>query len=102
MRGRGLMLVAGMRAGERRAEANQAQQQQAQQAQAQAYQQGAQAQAAKAPAAPAKDVTAELQKLGRTPQLRGFKRSRVRGSKTKTPSLTPPPFFFGKTNTQLF
>ncbi len=66
MRGRGLMLVAGMRAGERRAEASQAQQQQAQQAQAQAYQQGAQAQAAKAPAAPAapaKDVTAELQKL---------------------------------------
>ena len=64
MRGRGLMLVAGMRAGERRAEASQAQQQQAQQAQAQAYQQGAQAQAAKAPAAPpTKDVTAELQKL---------------------------------------
>jgi hypothetical protein len=64
MRGRGLMLVAGMRAGERRAEAGQAQQQQAQQAQAQAYQQGAQAQAAKTPAAPpTKDVTAELQKL---------------------------------------
>jgi len=63
MRGRGLMLVAGMRAGERRAEASQQQQQQAQQAQAQAYQQG-QAQAAKAPAAaPTKDVTAELQKL---------------------------------------
>ena len=66
MRGRGLMLVAGMRAGERRAEAGYAQQQQAQQAQAQAYEQGMQAQAAKAPAAPAapaKDVTAELQKL---------------------------------------
>lgn len=60
MRGRGLMLVAGMRAGERRAEASQAQQQQAQ---AQAYQQGMQAQEAKAPAAPTKDVTAELQKL---------------------------------------
>jgi succinate dehydrogenase/fumarate reductase flavoprotein subunit len=57
------MLVAGMRAGERRAEAAQAQQQQAQQAQAQAYQQGQQAQAAKAPASPTKDVTAELQKL---------------------------------------
>lgn len=57
------MLVAGMRAGERRAEASQAQQQQAQQAQAQAYQQGAQAQAAKDQAAPTKDVTAELQKL---------------------------------------
>lgn len=63
MRGRGLMLVAGMRAGERRAEASQAQQQQGQQAQAQAYQQGAQAQAAKAPAAPTKDITAELQKI---------------------------------------
>ena len=63
MRGRGLMLVAGMRAGERRAEANQAQQQQSQQAQAQSYQQGMQAQAAQAPAAPPKDVTAELQKL---------------------------------------
>jgi hypothetical protein len=64
LRGRGLMLVAGMRAGERRAEAGQAQQQQAQQAQAQAYQQGAQQQAAKDQAAPAqKDVTAELQKL---------------------------------------
>lgn len=65
MRGRGLMLVAGMRAGERRAEASYAQQQQAQQAQAQAYQQGMQAQAAKAPAAapPTKDVTIELQKL---------------------------------------
>lgn len=64
MRGRGLMLVAGMRAGERRAEASQAQQQQAQQAQSQAYQQGVQAQAAKTPAAaPTKDVTAELQKL---------------------------------------
>lgn len=57
------MLVAGMRAGERRAEASQAQQQQAQQAQAQAYQQGAQAQAAKDHAAPTEDVTAELQKL---------------------------------------
>jgi hypothetical protein len=67
MRGRGLMLVAGMRAGERRAEAGQMQQQQAQQAQSQAYQQGMQAQAAKAPAAAptsTKDVTAELQKLG--------------------------------------
>ncbi len=63
MRGRGVMLVAGMRAGERRAEASQAQQQQAQQAQAQAYQQGQQAQAAQAPAPPTKDVTAELQKL---------------------------------------
>jgi hemolysin activation/secretion protein len=66
MRGRGLMLVAGMRAGERRAEASQQQQQQAQQAQQQAYQQGMQAQATQAPAptaAPAKDVTAELQKL---------------------------------------
>jgi hemolysin activation/secretion protein len=67
MRGRGLMLVAGMRAGERRAEAAQQQQQAQQQAQAQAYQQGQQAAAQQAPQAapapPAKDVTAELQKL---------------------------------------
>jgi hypothetical protein len=69
------MLVAGMRAGERRATAAQEQQQQAQQAQAQAYQQGVQAQQQAAPkpapappppaAAPQqKDVVAELQKLG--------------------------------------
>lgn len=64
MRGRGLMLVAGMRAGERRAEAAQEQQQQAQQAQQQAYQQG-QAQAAQQAAqAPQKDTVAELKKLG--------------------------------------
>ena len=66
MRGRGLMLVAGMRAGERRAEAGQQQQQTQQQAQAQAYQQGQQAPAQQAPPsapAPTKDVTAELQKL---------------------------------------
>jgi hypothetical protein len=70
MRGRGLMLVAGMRAGERRAEASQQQQQQQQAAQTQAYQQGqqsAQAQQAQAStaaaAAPTKNVTAELQKL---------------------------------------
>jgi hypothetical protein len=61
MRGRGLMLVAGMRAGERRAEASQQQQQQAQQAQQQAYQQGQQ-QAAQTQA-PQKDTIAELQKL---------------------------------------
>jgi hypothetical protein len=64
------MLVAGMRAGERRAEASQSQQQQAQQAQQDAYKQGQQAQAqqtaqAQAPqAAPQKDTIAELQKLG--------------------------------------
>ena len=53
MRGRGLMLVAGMRAGERRGQEQAAQQQAAQQ-------QAAQQQ----PAAPAStDVTAELQKL---------------------------------------
>jgi hypothetical protein len=70
MRGRGIMLVAGMRAGERRAEAGQQQQQAQQQAQAQAYQQGqqaAKAQQAPAPApaaaAPQKDTTAELMKL---------------------------------------
>ncbi len=61
------MLVAGMRAGERRATAAQEQQQQAQQAQAQAYQQGVQAQQQASPqpaAPPQKDVVAELQKLG--------------------------------------
>jgi hypothetical protein len=62
MRGRGLMLVAGMRAGERRAEAAQAQQQSQQQAQTQAYQQGQQAAQQATPTAK-KDVTAELQKL---------------------------------------
>jgi membrane protease subunit (stomatin/prohibitin family) len=55
------MLVAGMRAGERRAEANYAQQQQAQQAQQQAYQQGQQAAQAQEPQ---KDTIAELKKLG--------------------------------------
>jgi hypothetical protein len=64
MRGRGLMLVAGMRAGERRAEASQQQQQQAQQAQQQAYQQGQQqATQAAQTQAPQKDTIAELQKL---------------------------------------
>jgi Short C-terminal domain len=62
MRGRGVMLVAGMRAGERRAQEAQQQQQASQQAQTQASQQGQQA-AQQAPAAPTKDVTAELQKL---------------------------------------
>jgi len=61
MRGRGLMLVAGMRAGERRAEYAHEQQQAQQQAQAQAYQQGQKAQQAQV--GPPKDVTAELQKL---------------------------------------
>jgi membrane protease subunit (stomatin/prohibitin family) len=61
MRGRGLMLVAGMKMGEQRAQ---------QQAQAQAQQQAAVEQAkqegaaqAQAAAPPTKDVTAELQKL---------------------------------------
>lgn len=62
MRGRGLMLVAGMKMGQAHAQ---------QQAQAQAQQQAAveqaraegAAQAAAAPAAPQKDTTAELQKL---------------------------------------
>lgn len=60
MRGRGLMLVAGMRAGQRQAEAQMAQQQQQQAAVEQARQEGAaQAQTA----APGANVTAELQKL---------------------------------------
>ncbi len=67
MRGRGIMLVAGMRAGERKAEASQQQQQAQQKAQAQAYQEGqksAQAQSVAAPAvAPPKDTTTELMKL---------------------------------------
>ena len=64
------MLVAGMRAGERRAQYAQEQQVQQQQVQQQAYQQGMQAQQAtqqtpQAPAAapPTKNITAELQKL---------------------------------------
>jgi membrane protease subunit (stomatin/prohibitin family) len=61
MRGRGLMLVAGMRAGEQRAQQQMQAQAQQQAAVEQARQEGAaQAQAA-APAT--KDVTAELQKL---------------------------------------
>jgi membrane protease subunit (stomatin/prohibitin family) len=60
MRGRGLMLLAGMKAGEARAQQQAQAQAQQQAAVEQAKQQGAaQAQAA----APAKDVTAELQKL---------------------------------------
>jgi multidrug resistance efflux pump len=61
MRGRGLMLVAGMKAGEARAQQQQQAQAQQQAAVEQAKQEGAaQAQAA-APAT--KDVTAELEKL---------------------------------------
>ncbi len=65
MRGRGLMLVAGMRAGEARAQQAQAAQAQQQAAVEQARADGAaQAQQQAAPAAPAaKDITAELQKL---------------------------------------
>lgn len=64
MRGRGLMLVAGMRAGERRAEAAQQQQQAQQQAQTQAYQQGQQSvQTQQIATPPQKDTTAELMKL---------------------------------------
>jgi membrane protease subunit (stomatin/prohibitin family) len=63
MRGRGLMLVAGMKMGEQKAQ-QQAQAQQQQQASVeQAKQQGAAEAMAAAPAAPTKDVTAELQKL---------------------------------------
>lgn len=65
MRGRGLMLVAGMRAGEAKAQQQQAAQAQQQAAVEQARNEGAaQAQQQAAPAAPApKDTTAELQKL---------------------------------------
>jgi membrane protease subunit (stomatin/prohibitin family) len=61
MRGRGLMLVAGMKMGQNQAQAQAQQQAQHQQEVQQAKQEGAaQAQAA---APPTKDVTAELQKL---------------------------------------
>jgi membrane protease subunit (stomatin/prohibitin family) len=61
MRGRGLMLVAGMKMGQNQAKAQAQQQAQHQQEVQQAKQEGAaQAQAA---APPTKDVTAELQKL---------------------------------------
>ena len=67
MRGRGLMMVAGMRMGEQRAQQQMAAQQQQQAEVAQAKQQGAAEAMAAAPAAPAaapaKDVTTELQKL---------------------------------------
>jgi hypothetical protein len=65
MRGRGLMLVAGMKAGEARAQQQQQAQAQQQAAVEQARQEGAaQAQAAAAPApAPATGVDAELKKL---------------------------------------
>jgi hypothetical protein len=61
MRGRGLMLVAGMKMGQQQAQAQAQQQAQHQQEVEKAKQEGAaQAQAA---APPTKDVTAELQKL---------------------------------------
>jgi len=64
MRGRGLMLVAGMKMGQQQAQAQAQQQAQQQAAVEQARQEGAaQAQTAAPAAAPAKDVTAELQKL---------------------------------------
>ena len=63
MRGRGLMLVAGMKMGQNQAKQQAAAQQQQQAEVAQAKQQGAAEAQAAAPAAPTKDVTAELQKL---------------------------------------
>ena len=67
MRGRGLMLVAGMKMGQNQAKQQAAAQQQQQAAVETAKQQGAAEAMAAAPAAPAaaptKDVTAELQKL---------------------------------------
>jgi len=64
MRGRGLMLVAGMKMGQAQAQQQAQAQAQQQAAVEQAKQQGAaQAMAAAPAAAPAKDVTAELQKL---------------------------------------
>ena len=64
MRGRGLMLVAGMKMGQAQAQQQAQAQSQQQAAVEQAKQQGAaEAQAAAPASAPAKDVTAELQKL---------------------------------------
>ena len=63
MRGRGLMLVAGMKMGQQQAQQQAAAQQQQQAAVEQAKQQGAAEAVAAAPAAPPKDVTTELQKL---------------------------------------
>jgi len=64
MRGRGLMLVAGMKMGQAQAQQQAQAQAQQQAAVEQAKQQGAaQAMAAAPAAAPAKDVTVELQKL---------------------------------------
>ena len=63
MRGRGLMLVAGMKMGQQQAQQQAQAQAQQQAAVEQAKQQGAAEAQAAAPAAPTKDVTAELQKL---------------------------------------
>jgi hypothetical protein len=64
MRGRGLMLVAGMKMGEQKAQQQAQAQAQQQAAIEDAKQQGAAQAQAQAPVAPpAKDVTAELQKL---------------------------------------
>ena len=67
MRGRGLMLVAGMKMGQQQAQQQAAAQQQQQAEVSQAKQQGAAEAMAAAPVAPAaappKDVTTELQKL---------------------------------------
>lgn len=63
MRGRGLMLVAGMKAGEARAQQQYAAQAQQQAAVEQARQEGAAQAQQQAPVAPATNTTAELQKL---------------------------------------
>jgi membrane protease subunit (stomatin/prohibitin family) len=63
MRGRGLMLVAGMKAGEARAQQQYQAQAQQQAAVEQARQEGAAQAQQQAPAPATTDVTAELQKL---------------------------------------
>lgn len=63
MRGRGLMLVAGMRMGQQQAQQQAAAQQQQQAAVEQAKQQGAAEAMAAAPASAGTDVTAQIQKL---------------------------------------
>ena len=81
MRGRGLMLVAGMRMGQNQAKAQAQAQAQQQAAVEQAKQEGAAEAMAAAPAAPAaapaKDVTAESAKTGRSAQIGRADRRRV-------------------------
>ena len=91
MRGRGLMLVAGMRMGQNQAKAQAQAQSQQQAAVEQAKQEGAAEAMAAAPAAPAaapaKDVTAELQKLADLHKSGVLTDEEFSAAKKKTPWL---------------